>query len=92
MAGFTCAEIQQKVADLEALIGAYDDASLQLATDQIESYSFDSGETRQTVKKFDIEKLNNVIDALYNQLTMLCGRYPDCTGGSSGAVIARPAW
>lgn len=92
MAGFTCAEIQQKVTDLKALISEYETASLQIATDQIQSYTFDSGQTKQTVTKFNLTELNNVIDSLYNRLSMLCARFPECTGGTGGAIIARPAW
>ena len=92
MAGFTCAEIQQKITDLKTLINTYEEASLQLATNQIQSYTYDTGQTKQTVTKLDIQKLEDVIQAIYNRLNMLCARYPECSGGSGSAVIVRPGW
>lgn len=92
VAAFTCAEIKAKVDKLKELIGEYEDASLALATGQIQEYSFDSGQTRQTVTKIDVYRLDQVIDSLYNRLNMLCARYPQCTGGASSSIIVRPAW
>lgn len=89
---FTCEEIKAKVVDLKATIAAYEAASVQLATDQIASYSFNTGQTVQSVTKMDVDKLDGIIDRLYNRLSVLYNRFPDCTGSAGGVVIARPGW
>ena len=92
MACFSCTEIQQKIANLKALIDAYEEASLSLASGNIQEYIIDTGQTKQVVKKLDMDKLDGIIDSLYNRLTILCNRYPECTGSSGGTIIVRPSW
>jgi hypothetical protein len=92
MGGFTCQEIKAKVDKLKETINEYEDAALALATGQIAQYSYNTGQTIQTVTKLDIQKLEDVINMLYNRLAILCNRYPECTGGAGGSIIARPAW
>lgn len=75
-----------RIAKTKELIEAYEDATLALAGGA-QSYTFDTGQTRHTVTKFDLEKLNAMIDTLYNRLAMLEARL---TG--SGVVNVRPGW
>ena len=79
--------LQSQVAKIEALINAYMAAELALVSGGIDSYTFDSGQTKQSVTKFDIDKLRTAIDGLYNQYVTLCARL-----NGSGVLIARPAW
>ena len=72
---------------LEALILEYQNAALDLATNRIQSFSFDTGQTKEVVTKANITELENVIDQLYNRYVVLCNR---CAGGN--VVIARPCW
>ncbi len=79
--------ICDQIPVLEAQITAYQDAALALAANKIQSFTFDSGQTRETVNKMEVDKLNAVIDSLYNRYVMLCSR---CSG--SNVIIARPCW
>lgn len=92
MALYTCQEIKDKAAKLKALIDEYENASLELASGQIQQYSFDSGQTRQTVTQLDMWRLDQVIDSLYNRLAILQARHPQCLGAGGSSIIVRPAW
>jgi len=83
-----CSYLQQKITDLKALIDEYEAASLALATNKIQQFTFDTGQTTETVKSMDVDKLDAVIDSLYNRLAVMCARCP----GGGGVIIARPAW
>lgn len=76
-----------QVAVLEQQITDYQNAATDLATNQIQSFTFDTGQTTETVTKINAEKLQGVIDSLYNRYVILCGR---CTG--QNVIIARPVW
>lgn len=77
----------QQISGLESRITEYQNAALALATNKIQQFSFDTGQTRETVTKFDVRKLEEVIDALYNRYEILCQR---C--GAGRTIIARPCW
>lgn len=51
-----------------------------------QSYTLDTGQTRQTVTKFDVVRLNNMIDSLMNRCATLQARLD-----GSGTMIGRPA-
>ena len=52
-----------------------------------QSYTLDTGQTRQTVTKFDISSMNRILDSLYNRCAMLEARL---TGNNT--ITGRPAW
>ena len=79
--------IQTLIASTQAQIIVYQDASLALATGGIQSYTLDTGQSRQTVTKLDLEWINDAIDSLINRLVTLEARL---NGGAS--TIASPAW
>ena len=81
--------LTQQITDTEALITAYQAATLALAAGTIESYTIDTGQSRQTVTKINIGTLNKAIDGLYNRLVMLCQRRDGAGGGS---MIGRPCF
>lgn len=78
---------EERLEKLKALITAYDDALLALAQEGVDSYSLDTGQSRQTVHKIDLEWLKKTQETLMNQYATLCARL-----GRSGQNIARPAW
>ena len=80
---FICAQ----AAALEQLIIEYQNAALDLAQNKIQSFSFDTGQTKETVTKASVKLLQDTTDQLYNRYVVLCNR---CTG--QNVVIARPCW
>lgn len=76
---------QERIAATKAQIVAYEDAVLALADTSIQSYTLDTGQSRQVVTRYDIASMQKTIDSLYNRLVTLQAR---CNGG--GSVIAQP--
>ena len=60
---------------------------LGLASGAIESYTLDTGQSRQTVTKFNLKALSDVLDSLYNRCVTLEARL---SGGNS--VTVRPSF
>lgn len=83
----TNAFIQARIDATQALIVAYEAAVTALVGGQVQQYTLDTGQDRQTVLKADIPKLNAQIDGLYNRCATLQARLD-----GSGTVTARPAW
>ena len=79
--------IQARIAAIKLRIVAYEDAALALGTDGIQSYTLDTGQSKQTVTKLDLVNLQATIDSLMNQLVVYEARL---TG--NGVVIARPGF
>lgn len=79
--------IKERITATKALIVTYEDALLAITTGGAESYTLDTGQSRQTVTKLDIAKLNKSLDTLYNRCATLEARL---TG--SGSTTMRPAW
>jgi len=79
--------VQARIDATKLAIVAYEDANLALATGGVQSYTLDTGQSKQSVTKLDIEWINRQIDTLYNRLCTLEARL---NGGN--VVIARPAW
>lgn len=78
--------LQERIDSTKLQIIAYEDAMLELANGA-QSYTLDTGQTKQTVTKFNLTSLKNTIDSLYNRLATLEARL---TG--NGTIIARPCW
>ncbi len=79
--------VQARIDATKLLIVAYEDAALAVGSGGVESYTLDTGQSRQTVTKLDLDKLNTTIDSLYNRCATLEARL---TG--SGSLTVRPAW
>lgn len=77
--------LQARIDATKLLIVAYEDAVTALVAGTIESYTLDTGQSRQTVTKFDIKKLNAAIDGLYNRCVTLEARLH-----GRGTVTMRP--
>ena len=76
-----------RIAATKAQIVAYEDAALALAQGGVQYYLLDTGQTRQTVTKFDLKNLEATIDSLYNRCATLEARL-----NGSGVLTVRPAW
>jgi hypothetical protein len=66
--------LQERITATQALIVAYEAAILALSTGSVQSYSLDTGQTRQTVTKQQISQLKNTLQELYNTYTTLSAR------------------
>ncbi len=78
--------IQARIDATKLQIVAYEDAALALAGG-VQSYTLDTGQSRQTVTKLDLDAIQKTIDSLYNRCATLEARL-----NGSGTVTARPAW
>lgn len=76
------------ISDIEANIKAAMTASLELSNDAIESYTFNTGQTVQTVTKANLKDLKAYIDSLLARRDTLRQR----CGLDSGSFNAGPAW
>ena len=79
--------IQDRITATKAQIVAYEAAAEALATGGVQSYTFDTGQTRQTVTRMDLAALHRTIDSLYNRCATLETRL-----NGSGTLTARPTW
>lgn len=78
----------ERIAKTKLIIEAYEDAILALTgAGAVESYTLDTGQSRQTVTRSNLKDINDTLDGLYNRLCTMQARL---TGG--GVLIARPAW
>lgn len=79
--------LQDRITATQTLIIAYETAMTALSTGGVQSYTLDTGQSRQTVTKLDLTALQNTIDSLMNRLVVLEARLY-----GNGTVIARPSW
>lgn len=77
---------QERIAKIQALIEAYEDAILVLSTGKTQSYTLNTGQTTQTVTRKDISRLNGDLDILLNRLATLEAR---CYGS---VHTVQPGW
>ncbi len=67
--------INERITKTKEMIVAYEDAALAFATnDNIQSYTIDTGQTRDTVTRADLDKIQQTIDTLYNRCAVLEAR------------------
>ena len=78
--------LQARVTNTKLLIEAYETAILQLSTGAVQSYSLDTGQTRQTVTKQQLSQLQNTLEGLYNLYSTLNARL--CGAGT----VVRPVY
>jgi hypothetical protein len=79
--------LRAQVEAIKAQIVAYNGAILAFAAGGIQSYTLESGQTRQQVTRADLSRIQGAIDSLMNQLTTLEARL--C---GSGATHYVPSW
>jgi len=78
--------LQDRLTATKAMIIAYETAIEALITG-VASYTLDTGQTKQTVTKLDIDKLQRMLDILYNRYTTLYTRL-----NGDGVVNFGGAW
>lgn len=78
--------LQARIVTLTALITAYEAALLALGTVGIQSYTLDTGQTRQTVTRANVTELRRAVSSFYNDLATTEARLNGCgvTHGSMG--------
>lgn len=79
--------LQDRITKTKALIEALEDAELALMSGEIQSYTLDTGQSRQTVTYKNPTEIRKYIDSLYNRLATLCAR-----AGDGGSVRVSPGW
>lgn len=79
--------LQDRINATKNQIEALENAAADLSAGTIQSYTIDTGQSRQVVTRSNVSSLNKQIDSLYNRLAMLEARL---TG--SGTIVGRPAW
>lgn len=79
--------LQARLVATQAQIIAYEIAAEALANNEIQSYTIDTGQTRQVVTRLNLTELQNAIDRLYNRCVILEYRL---NGGN--VSIARPGF
>jgi hypothetical protein len=82
----TATWLQSRIDKAKTAIEAIEDAILALSTERFQSYTIDTGQTRQTVTKKDISRLNAELDKLYLRLDWL-----DTRLNGSGTTLVRSA-
>lgn len=78
--------LKARIEKTKALIESYEDAVLSLSTGRVESYTLDTGQTRQTVTRINLQSMNAALDGLYNRLATLEARL------NGGGITLRPDW
>jgi hypothetical protein len=79
--------LEDRLAATLALINAYEAALLAIVINGAQSYTLDTGQTRQTVTKLDVDSMNKALDILNNRYVTMKARL---TG--SGTVTVGAAW
>jgi hypothetical protein len=78
--------IQSRIDATKSQIESYENAALALSTGGIQSYTFDTGQGRQTITKLEVRSLQITIDQLYSRLSSLEARL------FGGSVTGVPVW
>jgi hypothetical protein len=78
--------IQERIDQTKVLIVAYEDALIALSSGA-QSYTIDTGQTRQTVTKIDLSSTRIILDNLYNRCATLEARL-----NGSGSLTVGPGW
>ena len=79
--------IQERIDATKKQIVAFEDAISALASGAIQSYTLDTGQSRQTVTKVNLTELRKAVDSLYNRCATLEARR-----NGSGTVTQGPGW
>lgn len=79
--------LTNKITAAETQIDALEAASLSLTSGEIQSYTIDTGQSRQVVTVHNLATLQRLIDSLYNRRATLRQRLYGC-----GSTLVRPGW
>lgn len=79
--------LAERIVATKALIVAYEGAVLALsAAGGVQSYTLDTGQSKQIVTRTDLSQLNAMLDSLYNRLATMEARL------NGAALTAEPCW
>ena len=80
--------IQERIDATKAQIVALEDALLALAAEGgIQSYTFDSAQSRQVASRYSVAEINAQLDKLASRLDVYCSRL-----NGSGNLTVVPGW
>lgn len=80
--------VTAKITKIKATIDLYEDAiDALVGANAVQSYSLDTGQTKQTVTRANVNELQKTLDSLYNRLAVFQQRL---TG--SGTFLAGGSW
>ena len=79
--------LHSRIEATKKLIVAYEQAIEALSGLGAQSYTLDTGQSRQTVTRLDLRALNSTLDSLYNRHATLNARLH-----GSGSIYMRPGW
>ena len=80
--------LEARLAAVKLQIVAYETALTALAKPEVYSYTLDTGQSKQTVTRNEIGRLQDTLDVLiarYQQLAAICS-------GGGGTVNVTPGW
>lgn len=66
--------LQSRITATQAQIVVYEDAVTALGSGNIQTYTLDTGQSRTTVTKLELNGLQKTLDGLYNRLAVLEAR------------------
>lgn len=93
MSASSCQYLLDRINKLKAIIEKYEDAIDALLVGGVQSYTLDTGQSRQTVTRADLKDLEEGLERKLNSLFMLENRYCNqCGPGGAGTTTARPVW
>lgn len=78
--------LESRICAAESAIVKYEDAILQLSTGAVQSYTLDTGQTRQTVTKANLTELRHALSGLENRREVLRAKL------YGGTVNVRPGF
>lgn len=88
-----CGYLLDRIKTLKVIIDNYETAIEAVTAGGIQSYTLDTGQTRQTVTRANLKDIEEGLERQLNRLFMLQTRYDNqCGGGASNTLISRPAW
>jgi LPS sulfotransferase NodH len=79
--------IQARIATIESQITAAEAVLTKLLANPNRSYTLNTGQTTESVTKYDIERIQAMIETMVGQLQF----WEDCLNGTSGC-IGRPGF
>jgi len=80
--------LAEKITRTKATITLYEDAiDALIGANAVQSYTLDTGQTRQSVTKADINGLQATLNSLYNRLAVFQQRL-----NGTSTFIARGSW
>lgn len=79
--------LQDRITATQSQIVAYEAAVDALVSGGAQQYLLDTGQSKQSVTKLDLETLQDNLESLYNRCATLEARL-----NGSGTITARPAW